>query len=169
MAKNGEAGRARRSCSALSSASWLKPIYLFRWRATVRWSFKTGFFPLAVAIPLLALVLLHLYLEFFGAAEVTKGPAVDADFSGEVPDGVARRRVITIFSCIAGFILAVYLMGFPLTVPLFMFLYLKFQSEASWFYSLALTAITWVLFYLLFQKLVHIQFETGAIQIWLDL
>ena len=134
-----------------------------------RWSFKTGFFPLAIAIPLLALVLLHLYLEFFGATEVSKGPAVDADFSGEVPDDVARHRVITIFFWIAGFILAVYLIGFPLTVPLFMFFYLKFQSEASWLHSLALTAITWVLFYLLFQKFVHIQFEAGAIQTWLDI
>jgi Tripartite tricarboxylate transporter TctB family len=134
-----------------------------------RWSFKTGFFPLAVAIPLLLLVLLHLYLESFGAPEASKGPAVDADFSGEVPDDVARRRVIIIFSWIAGFILAVYLIGFPLTVPLFMFFYLKFQSEASWFHSLALTAITWVLFHLLFQKLVHIQFETGAVQSWLGM
>ena len=50
-----------------------------------------------------------------------------------------------------------------------MFFYLKFQSEASWFQSLALTAITWVLFHLLFQKLVHIQFEDGAIQTWLGM
>ncbi len=73
--------------------------------AASRWSFKTGFFPLAIAIPLLVLVLLHLYLEFFGAPEVSKGPAVDADFSGEVPDEVARRRVLTIFAWIAAFIL----------------------------------------------------------------
>ena len=134
-----------------------------------RWSFKTGFFPLAVAIPLLLLVLLHLYLEYFHAPEASKGPAVDADFSGDVDENVARRRVITIFSWIAGFILAVYLIGFPSTVPLFLFFYLKFQSEATWFQSLALTAITWVLFYLLFQKLVHIQFETGVIQSLLGL
>ena len=79
------------------------------------------------------LVVLHLYLEIFGAPEVSKGPAGDADFSGEVPGDVARHRVITIFFWIAGFILAVYLIGFPLTVPLFMFFYLRFQSEASWF------------------------------------
>ena len=134
-----------------------------------RWSFKSGFFPLAIAIPLLLLVLLHLYLEFFHAPEVGKGPAVDADFSGDVDENIARRRIITIFSWIAGFILAVYLIGFPSTVPLFMFFYLKFQSEAKWFQSLVLTAITWVLFHLLFQKLVHIQFEAGAIQTWLGL
>ena len=134
-----------------------------------RWSFKTGFFPLAVAIPLLVLVLLQLYFELFGAPEVSKGPAVEAEFVDDVAPEIARHRVITIFSWIAGFIFFVYLVGFPLTVPLFILFYLKFQSDAGWTHSIALTAITWGCFYMLFQRLVHIQFEPGAIQIWLGL
>lgn len=137
--------------------------------AASQWSFKTGFFPLAVAIPLLGLTLLHCYLELFGAPERNKGPAVEAEFSNEVPPEVARRRVITMFSWMAAFILAVYLVGFPLTVPLFVFLFLKFQSEVSWTKSIALTGITWMLFYGLFQWLVRIQFEAGAIQSWLGM
>jgi hypothetical protein len=137
--------------------------------AASRWSFKTGFFPLAIAIPLLILVLIHLYLESFGAPEVSKGPAVEADFSGEVSQDVARRRVVTIFAWIAAFILCVYLIGFPLTVPLFIFFFLKLQSEVSGLHSAGLTAITWGFFYLLFERLVHIQFEAGAIQSWLGL
>ena len=128
------------------------------------WSFKTGFFPLAIAVPLLGLVLLHMYLEAWGPAEVSKGPAVEADFSGDVPDAVARRRVITIFAWIAGFILSVYLIGFPLTVPLFIVSYLRLESRVSWSFSLALTALTWIFFYFMFQRLVHIQFEAGVIQ-----
>jgi hypothetical protein len=73
------------------------------------------------------------------------------------------------FSWMAAFILAVYLVGFPLTVPLFVFLFLKFQSEVSWAKSIALTGITWMLFYGLFQWLVRIQFEAGAIQSWLGM
>src|SRR5688572_32440496 len=96
-----------------------------------RWSFKTGFFPLAIAIPLLLLVFMHLYLEFFRAPEIGKGPAVDADFSGDVDENVARRRIIITFSWIAGFILAVYLIGFPSTVPLFMFFYLKLDRKST--------------------------------------
>jgi hypothetical protein len=137
--------------------------------AASQWSFKTGFFPLAVAIPLLGLTLLHFYLELFGAPERNKGPAVEAEFSNEVPPEVARRRVITMFSWMAAFILAVYLVGFPLTVPLFVFLFLKFQSEVSWTKSIALTGITWTLFYGLFQWLVRIQFEPGAIQSWVGM
>ena len=133
------------------------------------WSFKTKLFPLATAIPILVLVLLHLYLEFFGAQEVEKGPAVEAEFSAEVADATARRRAFTIFAWIAAFILFVYLLGFPLTVPLFIFCFLKFQSEAGWLQSLVLTVCTWICFYLLFQRLVHIQFEAGAIQSWLNM
>jgi len=75
--------------------------------------------------------------------------------------------VINTFSWIIAFIVSVYLIGFPLTVPLFIFFYLKFQSEVSWLYTIAATAITWGFFYTLFQWLVHIQFESGAIQTWL--
>jgi len=114
-------------------------------------------------------VLIHLCLESFGAAEVIKGPAVEADFAAEVPDAIARRRVVTIFAWIAGFILFVYLIGFPGTVPLFLFLYLFFEARMSWIFSLTLMAITWGFFYLLFQRLIHIQFETGAIQSWLGI
>lgn len=134
-----------------------------------RWSFKTGLFPLVVAIPLLFLTLLHLYLEASGARESRRGPAVEAQFSNEVAPEVARRRVITIFLWMAGFILLVYLLGFPLTVPLFVFLYLKLQSGARWNQATLLTAITWGLFYGLFQRLVRIQFEAGVVQSWLGM
>lgn len=137
--------------------------------AASRWSFKTGFFPLAIAIPLFILVLIHLYLELFAPAEVSKGPSVESEFSTEVPPEVARRRVAAIFSWIAAFILLVYLIGFPLTVPLFILFYLKFQSEAGWTHSLTLTAVTWGFFYTLFQRLIHIQFEAGLIRSWLGL
>lgn len=137
--------------------------------AAAQWPFKAGFFPLAVAIPLFVLVLLQLYFEWFGAPEVSKGPALEAEFTQAIAPEIARRRVITIFSWILGFIACVYLIGFPLTVPLFMFLFLKFQSGAGWFQSIALTALTWAGFYALFQRLVHLQFESGVIQLWLGL
>lgn len=133
------------------------------------WSFKTKLFPLATAIPIFVLVLVHLYLEFFGAREVARGPAVEAEFSNESSDGNAQRRAITIFLWIGGFILSVYLVGFPLTVPLFMFCFLKFQSDAAWIHSALLTAATWVSFHLLFQRLIHVQFESGVIQSWLGI
>ncbi len=133
------------------------------------WSFKTALFPLAVSIPLLALVTIQLVQIIFGKAEADSGAAVDVEFSSDVPPEVARRRVIGIFAWIVGFIVSVFLIGFPLTVPLFIFTYLKFQIGVGWLSAIVATAITWGCFYGLFQWLVHIQFEDGAIQTWLSL
>ena len=133
------------------------------------WSFKTGFFPLAVSIPLLVLVILNLVLEFVSGTEKASGPAVDAEFTTDVVPEVARRRVIETFSWIAGFIVLVFLVGFPAAVPLFLLSYLAIQSQVGWLLSLSLTATTWGVFYFLFQRLLHLQFETGLIQGWMGL
>jgi hypothetical protein len=111
----------------------------------------------------------HLALELFGPPEKASGPSVEAEFSQEVPAELARRRAIAIFSWIAAFIVFVYLLGFPLAVPLFIFLYLKLQSQVSWLQSIAFTAVTWGFFYAVFQRLVQLQFEDGMIQTWLGL
>jgi len=136
-------------------------------RSALGWSFKTRLFPLSVSIPLLVLATVQLLQVIFAKGATDEGAGLDLDFSSDVPVEVARRRVINTFSWIIAFIVSVYLVGFPLTVPLFIFCYLKFQSEVSWLYSIAATAITWGGFYALFQWLVHIQFEDGAIQTWL--
>jgi hypothetical protein len=133
------------------------------------WSFKTGFFPLAVAIPLIILTLAHLLLELFGAPEKARGPAVEAEFSNEVSPEVARCRAIAIFSWIAGFILLVFLVGFPVSVPFFILFYLRLQGGTGWWQSIGLTAAAWGFFYGIFQRLIHLQFEDGLLQSWLGL
>lgn len=137
--------------------------------AAAGWSFKTGFFPLAVSIPLLVLAVIQLLQEIYGRGDSARSAAVDLEFSSDVPEDIARRRVLTTFAWIAGFIFSVYLIGFPLTVPLFMFSYLKFQSEVAWARALTLTALTWLCFHGLFERVVRIQFEAGAIQTWLGM
>jgi len=133
------------------------------------WPFKAKLFPLSVSIPLLLLASIQLLQLIFGQAETNDSAAVDIEFSSDVPPEIERRRVITAFSWIAGFILSVYLIGFPLTVPLFICFYLRFESRVGALPTIAATAITWAMFYGLFQKLVHLQFEQGALQAWLGL
>ena len=138
-------------------------------RAASGWTFKAQLFPLTVGIPLLILVAVQLVMEILGKAETTAGPAVDLEFSADVPAEVARRRVIGAFLWVAGFILLVYLLGFPLAVPIFMLAYLSTQSQVGLPLSLALTAVTWLFFYGLFQRLIHLPFEDGLIQTLLGL
>ncbi|HZA55294.1 MAG TPA: tripartite tricarboxylate transporter TctB family protein, partial [Candidatus Udaeobacter sp.] len=129
----------------------------------------TGFFPLVVAIPLVILALTDLLFEYLGISEKATGPAVETEFSNEVPPEVARRRVVAMFSWIAGFIVAVYLVGFPAAIPPFIFLYLKVQSQVNWLRSIALTATAWGFFHVVFQRIVQLQFESGVIQSWMGL
>jgi len=133
------------------------------------WSFKTGFFPLAAAIPLMILAALHLALQLFGPAEAAGERAAEAEFSNELPPEMLRRRALATFLWIAGFVLLVYLLSFPIAVPLFIFLYLKFQSAVNWLGSAALTAITWIFYHALFERLINLRFEPGWVQTTLGL
>ena len=133
------------------------------------WSFKTALFPLSVSIPLIILAAAQLLLDLFGKAETAGGPAIDLELAAGVPPDVARRRVIGIFFWVAGFILLVFLLGFPIAVPLFILCYLRLQSHESWWLSLSLTAFAWGFFYGIFERLIHLRFEDGLLQTWLGL
>ena len=133
------------------------------------WPFKAALFPLSVSIPLLLLAGIQLVQLLVGKDDIIESAAVDLEFSSDVAPEIERRRVISAFVWIAGFIFSVYMIGFPLAVPLFIFFYLRCESDVGWLWALAATAITWALFYALFQRLVHLQFEQGALQAWLGL
>jgi len=133
------------------------------------WSAKAALFPLVMGIPLLVLALVQLILDLRGKTAPADGPAMDLAPSADVAPEVARRRTLLIFAWMAAFIVLVFLVGFPLAVPLFMFSYLVLQSAAGWWRSLALTAAAWGFFYGLFERLLHIPFGTGLIQTWLGL
>ncbi len=57
------------------------------------------------------------------------------EFTADVTPEVARQRAIGIFLWINGFILLVFLVGFPVAVPLFMISYLTMQSRIGWLQS----------------------------------
>jgi len=135
----------------------------------LEWPFKAAVFPLSVSIPLLLLAGIQLLQLLIGKEDTIESAAVDLEFASDVPPEIERQRVITAFSWIASFILSVYLIGFPLTVPLFICFYLRFESGVGALPTIAATAITWAMFYGLFQKLVHLQFEQGVVQAWLGL
>jgi hypothetical protein len=142
----------------------------FAIHSALGWTFKAKLFPLAVSIPMLVLAATQLLLDLFGRAETGgSGPALDLELSADVPPEVARRRVFGIFLWIAGFILLVFFLGFPLAVPLFMFLYLSLQGDMRWWLTIGLTAVAWGFFYVVFQRVVHLQFEDGLLQSWLGL
>ncbi len=137
--------------------------------AARQWPAKAAFFPLVTGIPLLALATAQLIMDLRGKAEGSGGRALDLEFSADVPPDVARRRTAAIFAWIAGFILLVFLIGFPLTVPVFVFAYLALQRDVSWRLRLTLTAGAWAFFHGLFERLLQLPFEAGWVQTWFGL
>jgi hypothetical protein len=129
-----------------------------------RWSFKAALFPLVTSIPLFVLAATQLILELFSSDETTSGPAVELELSADVEPAVARKRIAGMLIWIAGFIFLVFLIGFPIAVPVFIFSYLSVQSRVGWWLSFSLTAVAWLCFYGLFQWLLNLPFEEGLIQ-----
>ena len=133
------------------------------------WPLKARLFPLVTAIPLLVLALVQLFLDLRGKAEATESPASDIALSTDVPPAIARRRTLLTFTWMAAFVALVFLVGFPLAVPIFLFSYLTLQSGESFLSSLVLTVAAWGFFYGVFERLLRLPFGAGVVQAWLGL
>jgi hypothetical protein len=106
----------------------------------------------------------QLVLDLRGRGEPAEGAAVDLQFGGDVPDDVARRRAAVLFAWIAAFVALVWLIGFPLAIPVFMGSYLVLQSATAWPVAAGLTAVAWAFFYGVFQWALRLPFEPGWVQ-----
>ena len=81
----------------------------------------------------------------------------------------AQRRILVAVAWMVGFFAAVVLLGFPIAVPLFLFLYLKLQGGEGWPLSIGITLAVTALFYGLFDALLHLPFPAGWLFSWLGL
>lgn len=135
------------------------------------WRLQARLYPWAIGIPMLILALVQVVLDLKGIGPQKKdGDApVDVQFAVRTDPVEARRRTFNIFAWIGGYVFSIWLIGFGYSVPLIVFLYLKVQSRESWALSLALTAAAWLLFWGLFDRLLHLPFPEGQVFIWLGL
>lgn len=116
------------------------------------WPVKAALFPLVMAIPLVALALVELVLESRVAPAEAKP---------------AGRRVGVTFAWMGAFALLVLLIGFPLTVPVWVFAHLVFDGAVAWARAALLAGAGWAVFHGLFERLLRFPFEAGLVQTWL--
>jgi len=128
----------------------------------LRWPFKTAFFPVITAIPVVLMAVAELVMGLRGMKKSEKG-GVDFKPSEDVDPKVAMRRTLVTFAWIIGFFLLIVLLGFPIAVFLFLFLNLKWQAKEGWRLTLILTAATSIFFYGLFIRMLDIRFYEGVI------
>jgi hypothetical protein len=94
--------------------------------------------------------------------EATSG--VDVKLSDDLDPKVRNRRTLLIAIWILLFYLLILLLGFPLAVPLFFFLFLRFAGKEGWVLSIGLALLAWGAFYALIVKLLVTPFPEGWIQ-----
>jgi hypothetical protein len=136
------------------------------------WKLQARLYPWTIGIPMIFLSLLYIFNDLSGRNEKkeqsqTEKAPVDFQFSQGLDKDTIRRRTINIFCWIFGFFAGIWLIGFTYMVPLFVFLYLKLQSQESWKLSLALTAGAWLIFWGLFDYLLKLPFPEGQAIVWL--
>jgi hypothetical protein len=122
--------------------------------AASTWPLKAALFPRVTAAPLLVLALLQLFLQL-------RAP--------ELLLTQERRRTLTAFAWMAGFVLLVVLGGFPTAIPVFVFSYLMVHASAGWVRSTLLSAAAWGFFHLLFERMLRLPFDSGLLGSWLAL
>ena len=129
------------------------------WSA-LAWPLKAKLFPLVIGIPLFCLALaeaLRVLLAKDG------GDAADFRLSPDQPNDVALRRTLIAAGWAIGFFAAIVLLGFQVAVPLLVLAYIRLQGKESWLFTLLFTAGVWVVFYGLFDLLLHLPFPAGVL------
>jgi hypothetical protein len=131
--------------------------------AATAWPWKAALFPLVIGVPLFALAAAEALWTLFGT-----DPASDEARDFQLSIGKdTLRRTLAAAGWIFAFFAAIVLLGFPIAVPLFVFLYLKLQGREGWGISIAVTLGTWGVFYGLFDLLLHLPFPAGWLFAWL--
>jgi hypothetical protein len=130
--------------------------------AATAWPWKAALFPLVIGIPLFCLAASEALWTLFGSPPAS-GEAKDFQLSIGKNTG---RRTLVATGWILGFFAAIVLLGFPIAVPLFVFLFLKLQGREGWVLSIVMTAAVWGVFYGLFDLLLHLPFPAGWLVSW---
>ena len=126
-----------------------------------QWPFATGLFPLTIAIPVLVVAAAQLANDAFfkGDGDDDREPRErirDIEVDRSVPAPIVIRRAGAFYLCALGFLAAILLIGFKLSVPLFMVFYFRRFSRAGWIVTLVLTGLLTGLVLGLFDAILHV-------------
>jgi TctA family transporter len=136
-------------------------VALFAWALwqAWNWEFRPGLFPWVVGFLALPLAFLQLNLDVAGAVKTIGQGLIKA--RDQEPTRLARETA-KISAWIAGYLVAIWLLGFSVALVVMTFLYLKLAKE-RWLITLVLTFLAWAAFYSLFVYLLHVPFPEGLL------
>jgi putative tricarboxylic transport membrane protein len=133
------------------------------WEAR-EWWFRARLFPWAIGFTGLGLALIQLRIDTASLVR-SRHARIEKKTNGQ--STLARQRTLGITAWILGFFAAIWLLGFPVAVPLTILLYLKAGARARWPISIALAFLGWLSFYGIFDYLLHVPFPEGELFGWI--
>ena len=131
------------------------------------WPWKAALFPIVIGIPVFCMATAEVIWGLLDPA--ARSEAMDFRLSAQLPQKIATRRTLLAVAWMLGFLAAIVLLGFPLTVALLVFVFVKFQGREGWVTSGIFTIVVWAFFYAIFDRLLHLPFPAGWIQTWVGL
>ena len=130
-----------------------------------QWQYQARLFPWTIGIPTMLLCFLQLGMDLFRSKNEDEDVAgmMDLPVDRSVPVAVVIRRAVNIFGWIFGLFLSIWIIGFILSVPLFLLLYLSVQAGESWKVSVSYTVVMLVFMVGVFEMVLHIPWPVGLI------
>lgn len=128
-----------------------------------QWQYQARLFPWVIGIPTLLLCFLQLGLDLFqGKREGDTAGMMDLPVDRGVPVAVVVKRAFNIFGWIFGLYASIWLIGFVISVPLFVLLYLLIQARESWKVAVTYTVVMALFLIGVFEMVLHIPWPPGV-------
>ena len=127
------------------------------------WPAQARLFPLVVGVSAVAMCAAQLLLDLFRIPVEGGARIMDLEAERGVPGRLVARRAADIFGWIAGLLASIWVMGFLLSVPLFMWLYLALRARARWWLCLGYTALALAVLLGVFHYTLHIPWPEGIV------
>lgn len=134
-----------------------------------RWSWDTRLFPLAIGIPALLMAIYQLIVEFKHSRQregVEHDPPpqiMDISIDQSIPKEVVARRTAVALAWIFSLVLAIWLLGFLIATPLFVFFYLRYEARATHPMAVLVAAVTLLFIWGLFDQILHTAWPDAVI------
>ena len=127
------------------------------------WPAQARLFPLVVGLAAASMCAAQLFLDLFRDSTGDAARVMDLEAERGVPGHVVARRAADIFGWILGLLTSIWVIGFLLTVPLFMWLYLALRGRAGWRLCLGYTALAVTVLLGVFHYTLHIPWPQGLV------
>jgi hypothetical protein len=136
-------------------------VFIVALKSSLDWPIRASILVLLLGGIGLALALVQLGADFW---TIFHEPAKAEGLSFEVPllETGSRWGALEIWAWLIGLYAAIWLVGFPIAVPLWVFAYSKFYGS-HWITSISLTAVAWAFIYGIFDRALHVPWPDAVL------